>query len=691
MTQVHLLRMTWLHARSILNATIDCRCLRMGRLLGLLKWCFRDIGNVTRRATLHLSRRLGPRGSGRAGSLGLVLVLWRWVPACILQATLVGRHACRCAKLAMLPSRQHIDSQDLTSIWPIKVGCRRPTFLLLASCVWIQISALDIVTSGWSSPSIWTSVKSTFRANSLPCSTFTTSMCVCVTLVGQSSMTVGGRAREWPIVWGGLLRLGLMTDVTCHCCVWTLMIGATSLIHRMMMAAVESIFRGMSCSIVSRWGASALCRVKSSGGLSRLKLCHGLGLRSFCVLGWWGDTTCCCVRFATRTRFGSGRRLLSRLCRDLRAHIGHLIEMIVRAAVQLDVRLLLSHWLVLSKVSLIQILDHLLLSDWSVLRVVDGSGLGGLARAWVSLVELVKVSFFRVFMQEIWAVMLSSVFLSLIIWFLGLGAILQLLCINGAFVISATIVHGRRRLRCQITCDVVFVIDGILAKLWLSLLAGPTITDSRSTLGLCLLGCKVLGKDMRSCRVVASRRWLVMTIRCLITVHLKLLTFECCFLIFKLRWFSKTITLSTWWKYIFSTSFCRLLPWEVLSASIFNVRIQWVLSARLAWVSIKRMINILNCSIDPCSVVSWLFSLVINNIGLYSALAQTRPSLFSAIITIFAFFWADKRWFRNSLQVDPLSGDASILHVSCLNDAISFTVVGTLLLVWPRLLLSSFE
>ena len=206
------------------------------------------------------------------------------------------------------------------------------------------------------------------------------------------------------------------------------------------------------------------------------------------------------------------------------------------------------------------------------MRVVDGSGLSGLARAWVpTLVELVKVSFFRVFMQEIGAVMLR-VFFTLIIWFLCLGAILQLLCINGAFVISPTIVHCRSRLRCQVTCDVVFVIDGILAKLWLSLLAGPTIAGSRSSLGLRLLCCKVLGKDVRRCRVVSSRRWLVLTIRGLITVHLKLLTFECCFLIFKLS-FSKTITLSTWWKYIFSTSFCRLLPRKVLSASIFNLRI----------------------------------------------------------------------------------------------------------------------
>ena len=260
----------------------------------------------------------------------------------------------------MLPSRQHIDSQDLTSIRPIKVSCCRPTFLLMTSCVWIQISALNIVTSWRSCPSIWTSVHSTFRANSLPCGTFTSSsMSFCVAcLVGQSSMTMGCCACEWPIVWDRLvLLLGLMTDVAGHCCVRTVMIGATSLIHGMMMTAAESIFRGMSCSIIvarCRRGRCALCWVKRRGGFSRLKLCYGLGLAGFGVLGcvvviglvvgWWWNNTCSCVRFSTRTRFGSRRRLLSGLCRDLRAHIGHLIE-VISAAVHYW--LLLSHWLVL--------------------------------------------------------------------------------------------------------------------------------------------------------------------------------------------------------------------------------------------------------------------------------------------------------------------------------------------------------
>lgn len=258
----------------------------------------------------------------------------------------------------MLPSRQHIDSQNLASIRPIKVSCCRSTFLLMSCRVWIQISALDIVTSWRSCPSIWTSIHSAFRANSLPCGTFTSSMCICVTLVGQSTMTMGCCACEWPIVWDRLLLLlGLMTDVTCHCCVRTVMIGATSLIHSMVMTTAESIFRGMSCSIiVTRWGgSSSLCwDVKRSGSFSRLKLCYGLGLGSFGVLGcvvviglmgWGWNNTCSCVRFSTWARFGSRCRLFSRLCRDLSAHIGHLIE-VVRAAVHYW--LLLSHWLVLS-------------------------------------------------------------------------------------------------------------------------------------------------------------------------------------------------------------------------------------------------------------------------------------------------------------------------------------------------------
>ena len=289
MTHVNLLRMTRLNVRcsSILNATIDRWCLCMRWLIScLLQWCLRDIGNVTCRATLHLGRWLsGPWGSGRAGSLRLVLILWGWVSACCLEASLVGRDACGCAELAMLASRQHIDSQDLTSIWPIEVSCRRPTFLLMSSCVWIQISALDVVTSWWASPSIWTPVHSAFCANSLPCSAFTSSMCICVTLVGQTAMALCCCACEWPIVWvGWLLLLGLVADVTSHCCVRTVMIGATSLIHSMMVAAAESILTRISRCTSIAWDCP-LCVVKSSWGFSRLKLCDGLSLRGFRVFG----------------------------------------------------------------------------------------------------------------------------------------------------------------------------------------------------------------------------------------------------------------------------------------------------------------------------------------------------------------------------------------------------------------------
>jgi hypothetical protein len=158
------------------------------------------------------------------------------------------------------------------------------------------------------------------------------------------------------------------------------------------------------------------------------------------------------------------------------------------------------------------------------------------------LVKLIKVTFFRVFVQKIGAVVLYILFAMIVVSLGDLGAILlHIYCHWRALVISATISRALNWLCGQIACNVSLVLHGSAAQLRLSLLAAPIITWR----GCC---CKVLGiylwwDSLSRCR-------LVILLPCLISIHLKLLSFECLILNVFIA-----PTLSATWTYIFAPTF----------------------------------------------------------------------------------------------------------------------------------------